>query len=38
MLPEQRLVEVLSETDQLSRIIAQSIVTAKRNRGNKGKG
>jgi len=36
MLPEQRLVEVLSETDQLSRIIAQSIVTAKRNRRNKG--
>ena len=32
MLPEHRLGELLDECDQLCRIIAQSIVTAKQNR------
>ena len=33
MLPEQRIGELLDECNQLSSIIAQSIVTAKQNRG-----
>ena len=32
LLPDHRLVEVIDECDQLQRILAKSIVTAKRNR------
>jgi len=35
LLPEHRMSELLDECDQLSSIIAQSIVTAKKNREGK---
>jgi four helix bundle protein len=38
LIPGQRLAEVIGETDQLARIIAQSIITAKNNRPGKRKG
>ena len=33
LLPEHRLAELLDEGEQLSKIVAQSILTAKKNRG-----
>lgn len=35
LLPEHRLVELLDECQQLSKIFAQSVVTAKANKGQK---
>ena len=35
LLPEERMGELLDECDQLCNIIAQSIVTAKKNKNNK---
>jgi hypothetical protein len=32
LLPDHRLAELLDESDQLKRILGQSIVTAKRNK------